>query len=282
MLPLSELGRRPAHVTADEHYAVWFGALADRLMNACDLVIAGARYRLAELEMYYSGEAHPDPFAHRDPVQLEDGRWYFHRTRGEYRGGSFKGLDLALGNGTDFFGVLIRTVVALDGPCVTVDHVLARTKATSVAVLDGIINGRKLWDTSAPLHVVDAEKPRTAPLYPNSRVGLSLKKAQGKTDVTRFVARPYRFLTEPRVISKGRPHLVLALHRTGRTPEDIATVTGVARKVIDKYVADFARGTPVEDFDAYIGTDLGTADLCQLLGTWHAKYGAGGTGSGKS
>lgn len=82
--------------------------------------------------MYYSGGTHPDLFAHRDPVQLEDGRWYFHRTRGECRGGSFKGLDIALGDGTAYFGILIRAVAKpdgtlLDGPCVTVDHLLART-----------------------------------------------------------------------------------------------------------------------------------------------------------
>lgn len=278
MPPLSELGRRPATVTADGHFGPWFAALADRLMNGCDLVVAGARYRLAELEMYYSGGPHPDPFAHRDPVQREYARWYFHRTRGEYRGGSFKGLDLAFGDGSAYFGVLIRTVVALDGPvldgpCVTVDHILAQTKAASVAALDGLINGRALWDATAPVHVAEAESPRTAPVYECSRVGLSLKKAKGVADAPRFVARPYRYLTEPRAISKGRPHLVLALHCAGRSPDEIATATGVARKVIDKYIADFARGAPVESFDAYIGTDPGTADLCQLLGTWHAKFG---------
>jgi hypothetical protein len=279
MSALSELGRKPATVTAEEHFAPWFGTLAERLMNSCDLVIAGARYRFAELEMYYSGWGHSDLFAHRDPVQLEDARWYFHRTRGEYRGGSFKGLDLALGDGASYFGILIRTVIGhdgtvLDGPCVTVDHMLAKTKAASVATLDGLINARTLWDTTSPLHVVEAEKPRTAPVYQSSRVGLSLKKAKGKADAPKFVARPYRFLTEPQTISKGRPHLILALYRAGRTPKEINEITGVAVKTIDRYIADFALGLPVEDFEGYIGKDLGTSDLCKLLGTWHAKYGA--------
>jgi hypothetical protein len=278
MSALADLGRKPADVTADEHHAPWFAALVGRLMNACDLVIAGTRYRLAELEAYYHGGAHPDLFAHRDPVQLEAGRWYFHRTGGEYRGGSFKGLDLALGDGTAYFGILIRGVVALDGPaldgpCVTVDHMLAKTKAATVAALDGLINARKLWDTSAPLHLVEAAKPRTAPVYASSRVGLTLKKAKGKPDAERFVARPYRYLTEPKAIAKGRPHLILALHRTGHTPEEIREITGVARATIDRYLADFEVGARAANFDAYIGAELGTADLCKLLGTWHAKYG---------
>jgi len=173
------------------------------------------------------------------PVQLEDGRWYFHRTRGEYRGGSFKGLDLALGDGASFFGILIRTVVTadgtiLDGPCVTVDHLLAQTKTASVAALDGVNQHAGIWDTTSPLHLVEAEKPRTATVYQSSRVGLSLKKAKGKADAPKFVARPYRYLTEPAGISKGKPHLVLALHRTGHTAEAIRDIIDMPKKTIDR------------------------------------------------
>ncbi|MBY0460250.1 MAG: hypothetical protein K2V38_23285 [Gemmataceae bacterium] len=279
--PLSEIGRKPAGATADEHFAPWFTELADRLMNRCDFVVAGDRYRFAELETYYSGGPHNDLFAHRDPVQLEDGRWYFHRTRGEYRGGSFKGLDLAFGDGTAYFGILIRTIVALngpmlDGPCVMVDHLLAKTKAASVAVLDGVINQRKVWDVSSPIHIVEAADPRTAAVYACSRVGLSLKKAKGKPDAPKFVGRPYRYLTEPQEISKGRPHLILALHRTGHDAAAIQALTGVARKTIERYIADFKLGEAVADFEGYIGQEMGTPDLCKLLGTWHSRYGTAG------
>lgn len=231
--------------------------------------------------MYYSGGTHPDLFAHRDSVQLEDGRWYFHRTRGECRGGSFKGLDIALGDGTAYFGILIRAVAKpdgtlLDGPCVTVDHLLARTNTASVAALDGVINQRKIWDTTSPLHVAESEKPRAAPVFACSRVGLSLKKAKGKADAPKYVGRAYRFLTEPMEISKGRPHLILALHRAGHDAAAIHATTGVAKKTIERYVADFKSGEAVEDFEGYIGQELGTADLCKLLGTWHAKHGTSG------
>jgi hypothetical protein len=278
MPSLSELSRRPANVTADEHFSPWFAEIATRLLNNSDFVVDGKRYRFAELEMYYSGEAHSDLFSHREPLQLEDGRWYFHRTRGEYRGGSFKGLDLTLGDGKSHFGILMRTVVAadgtiLDGPCVTVDHLLAKTQAASVAVLDSLINARSIWDTSSPLCIVEAEKPRTATVYATSRVGLSLKKAKGKPDAPRFVGRPYRFLSEPSNISKGKAHLVLALHRAGQTPEAIHELIGMPKKTIDRYIADFTLGAPVPNFDGYIGKDLSTADLCKLLGTWHAKFG---------
>jgi hypothetical protein len=278
MPTLADLSRRPAAVTADAQFQPWFAAVAARLLNGCDFLVAGRRYRLAEVEMYYSGPGHHDPFSHREPVQLEHGRWYFHKTRGEYRGGSFKGLDLVLGDGSAFFGVLIRTVVqpegaVLAGPSLTVDHVLAQTKAASVAVLDSIIAGRSIWDTSSPLAIVDAEEPRDAPIYATSRVGLSLKRARGRPEMPRFLGRWYRFLTEPAEISKGKVHLVAALHRAGLSPEAIREVTGMPRKTIDRYLADFALGAHAENFDAYVGKDLSTGELCQLLGTWYAKFG---------
>jgi hypothetical protein len=278
MPPLAQLSHKPAHVNADDKFLPWFVEVATQLLNACDFIVAGKQYRFAELEMYYSGGPHTDLFAHRDPVQLESGRWYFHRTRGEYRGGSFKGLDLTLGDGTSYFGLLIRTIVAadgtlLDGPCVMVDHLLGKTKASNVAALDGIINARSIWDSTSPLHIVESQKPRPATIYQCSRVGLSLKKAKGKPDAPKFVGRPYRFLTEPKDISKGRPYLILALHRTGHNTESIHQITGVAKKTIERYVADFTLGQKQESFESYIGKDLGTAELCKLLGTWTAKYG---------
>jgi hypothetical protein len=278
-MSLVELGAKPAHVTADEHFDAWFELLADRLLNEVDLVVAGAAYRFAELETYYHGPAHADLFAHRDPVQLENGRWYFHRTRGEYRGGSFKGLDLAFGDGSAHFGVLIRAIVTpdgviIDGPSLTVDYLLMRTKAKDVATLDAMIAGRKVWDATSPLSIRASAKTRNATVYRSSRVGLSLKKAHGKPDAPRFVARPYRFLTEPRGISKGKVHLVLALHRRGETAESIAQLTGCPKKTVERYVKDFEAGKPVADFGGYVGKELGTVELCRLLGTWTAKYGA--------
>lgn len=272
------LGGRPPHVTTEAHFGPWFGDVMDRLLNHCDFVVAGRRYRFAELEAYYCGDPHADLFAHRDPLQLENGRWYFHRTRGEYRGGSFKGLDLTMGDGTAFFGILIRTVVAPDGtlvvgPSLTVDHLLERTKAKSVATLDALIAGRSIWDKTSPLHIAESEKPRSAVVHRSARVGLSLKKAKGKADAPKFVARPYRYLTEPKGISKGKVHLVLALHQAGESTESIHQITGCPRKTVERYVADFAAGKLAEGFDSYIGKDLGTAELCKLFGTWSVKHG---------
>lgn len=280
MPTLRELSTRPARVTADGHFGPWFAGLAAFLLNRTDFLIAGEPYRFAELEAYYHGPDHPDPFTHRDPVQYHRGRWYFHRTAGVYRGGSFKGVDLTFGDGTAMFGVLVRSVVApdgavIDGPSLTADHILAKTGAATVAALDAEIGERLVWDATSPLAVRAADPPRTADVLTTARVGLTLKRGRGKPDAPKYVMRPYRYLTEPRRITKGKPHMVLALHQQGRDAAAIHALTGVPRKAIERYVAGFAAGQAVPDFAGYVGKELGTGDLCKLMGTWAAKYGSG-------
>src|SRR3954470_22893409 len=95
----NSLCERPCEPGDHAAMDAWFASLADRLLNRCRLTVGGEPHRFVEVEFYYCGEGHPDPFTHRDPLQKECGRWYFHRTRGEYRGGSFKGVDLTFGDG---------------------------------------------------------------------------------------------------------------------------------------------------------------------------------------
>lgn len=279
MSALAGLADKPAPVTDDPHFGPWFAAVAARLLNATDLLIAGTPYRLAELEAYYHGPAHPDPFTHRDPLQYRPGRWYFHRTGGEYRGGSFKGVDLTLGDGTAMFGVLVRTIVApdgtvIDGPSLTVDHILGRTGEPDVRSLDARIAGRSAWDESSPLAIRESAEPRDQTVYQTARVGLSLKRSRkGRTDTPRYVMRPYRFLTEPRRIGKGKPQLVCALHPGGLDAAGIHGLTGTPRKTVERYVSDFEAGKREASFDPYFGADLGPAGVCKLLGTWAAKCG---------
>ena len=107
--------------------------MADCLLNSFRLIIANKRYRIIETEVYYRGPHHVDPFAHRDPIQLQCDRWYVHRTGGSYNGGSFKGLDITFGDGRASGGWLIRGLeqcdgTHIDGPSLVVDHILASAK----------------------------------------------------------------------------------------------------------------------------------------------------------
>jgi hypothetical protein len=274
MIDWHALLQKPADLREPGRAAEWFSRMAAALLNGCDLVVAGEPHRFVEVEFYCCGDEHPDPFTHRDPVQLERGRWYFHRTRGVYRSGSFKGLDLTFGDGTMFGGALIRGVVAadgtlIDGPSLTVDHLLARTKARSVGVLDDMIAGRPAWDASSPLRLVPASPARGQELVRSARVGLSLKRARGGGEMPRFIMKPYRYLSEPRRTGKGKAHVVLALHAGGASPDEIHERTGCPRASVKRYVEDFEAGRQQADFEEYFGADLTPRDLCRLHGTWH-------------
>ncbi len=146
----------------DEHTLPgWFDAIAERLLCGCRLMVAGEAHRLTEIEMYYHGGWHLDPFSHRDPVTKATGPWYFHRTHGVYRGGSFKGVDLTFGGTEAFGGILIRGVeredgVLVDGPSLLVDYLLGRSGKATVALPAGL--GQR---QSAPLAL--AERKGRAP-----------------------------------------------------------------------------------------------------------------------
>src|SRR5258708_6344224 len=94
--------KKPDELANSDKLESWFTRLATAILNGARLWAGNEPHRFTEVEIYYHGPGHPDPFAHRDPVQLDCGRWYFHRTGGVYRSGSFKGLDLAFGQDKAF------------------------------------------------------------------------------------------------------------------------------------------------------------------------------------
>jgi hypothetical protein len=267
----------PDGLAGSDNLAGWFDEVAQRLLNGTRLLVGGEPHRFTEVEFYYHGGAHLDTFTHRDPIQRSTGRWYFHRTRGVYRGGSFKGFDLTFGGSDAFGGVLIRGIetdegALVDGPSLCVDHLLKRTEAADVATLDAAIEERPAWDADSPLSIEVAELIHR-PILRSARVGLSLKRLRQSEGPPRYIMRPYRYLSEPRRIAKGKLHMVLALHAAGEGPEEVREVTGCTRSVLERYVADFEEGRRAADFTPFWGIDLGPRDLCRLHGVWWANYG---------
>jgi hypothetical protein len=274
--------QRPAALAESDDLVGWFTPIAARLLNGCRLLVAGEPHRFVEVEFYYHGPGHPDPFTHKEPLQRERGRWYFHRTRGVYRGGSFKGFDLTFGDGRAFGGVLIRGLDSpdgrlIDGPSKSVDHLLARTGTGDVASLDRAIAGRVAWDSDNPLALQDLTAEEERQTFRSARVGLSLRRARPSSpaapEMVRYIMRPYRYLSEPRRVSKGKPYLVLALYAQGASPDDLPRLTGCPAKSVQRYIADFEVGRQEADFTPFFGTDLGPRDLCRLHGTWFERMG---------
>lgn len=265
--------RKPINFADGPPAEAWFATLADTLLNRTEFRVAGQAHRLIEVEVYYHSLAHPDPFAHKEPVQLEGGRWYFHRTRGRYRGGNFKGLDLAFGDGKAFGGILFRGLekpdgTVVDGPSLLVECLLKATRHVTVMDLDQTIGTKWAWDTTQPLILTAAKTPQDRVVLRTARVGLAWKTHTVRVNdsAVKYVLRRYRYLTEPGRIAKGKPHMVLAMLLNGEPAAAVAARTGCTLKKVKRYAADLETGKLETDAAPYYGKDWSTADLCRLHG----------------
>eukprot|EP01112_Ceratiomyxa_fruticulosa_P018123 TRINITY_DN5756_c0_g1_i2.p1 TRINITY_DN5756_c0_g1~~TRINITY_DN5756_c0_g1_i2.p1 ORF type:complete len:365 (-),score=76.84 TRINITY_DN5756_c0_g1_i2:85-1179(-) len=289
--------RTTAHTHAFEAY---FLRIADDLMNKCIFYINKQPHRFIEIEFYYNGYNHVDPFAHCDPEQKLNAHWYFHKTGKNYRGGTFKGLDIGFGDGNAFGGILIRGIEKteapfnnVDGPSLTVDYILKTCKVgTIVEFVEkyGISaveakagesssesekdkKGKSSSDGNKMLfvkYVGDGKIPHL-PVLQSARVGLGIKKY--KETMEHYFAKHYRFFTQPSKTKKGKHYMAISLHQKGNTKVHICGVTKM--KAVDKHIELFEKGRKIgqdkEKRDAilkkqYMGVELESDDICELLG----------------
>jgi 3-methyladenine DNA glycosylase Mpg len=264
--------RVPPPESDEAAYLPAFRVIAALTLNGVTLSVAGRPHRFTEVELYFDGPRHGDTFTHGDPMQRELGRWYFHRTGGQYRGGTYKGLDIAFGREDAPAGILIRGIEALDGdralidgPSMCVDHLLAQTGKATIA--DLVAGFDRSVDPpasgSSPLSVTLDPSPRVAEIHDSPRVGLTLKREASAARL-RFLAQPYRFLTEPARIKKGRLNLVVGMHRRGLSAKAIAQKTGSTPAQVSRYIEQYEAGKGRDPKD--YSKDLSTDETCQLFG----------------
>lgn len=255
---------------SDGDLRFWFSRIADQLLNRSMWLIAGEPHRLLDIEFYYQSPDHFDPFAHADPIQAEVGRWYFHRSYGVYRGGSFKGIDVTFGGDPARGGILIRGISTpqgkvIDGPSLVVDHILRVTKCSRVADLDAALATRRVWDRDAPLSIRSSQDLGLSPLI-CARVGLSMRRAQLPGSWADYLLKPYRFLSDPVSIRKGKSHMVIALHRAKVHSDEIPKTIGSRPHVVQRLIANYTRGLGSGRFEDYYGRVLTAKDICRLHG----------------
>lgn len=147
----------PAEGAGEAAYPPAFRAIADLLLNRVTLLVSGEPHRFTEIELYFNGDDHGDDFTHGDPLQQKLGRWYFHRLGNEYKSGTYKGLDITLGSGGAFGGVLLRGAARLsspleliEGPSLLVDHILRLTGSPTIRDLVGKLDLRADAPEDAP------------------------------------------------------------------------------------------------------------------------------------
>lgn len=107
-------------------------------------MVNGHIHRICEVEFYLNSPEHLDHYVHGHEDQRKKGTWYFHRyNNGTYKSGTFKGMDLVLGSGNTAGAVLIRSVFDIngrkfiEGPCNTVNHILALCGIDSIPTFTG-------------------------------------------------------------------------------------------------------------------------------------------------
>jgi 3-methyladenine DNA glycosylase Mpg len=244
--------------------------MAELLLNRCHFMVQSIPHRFTEIEFYFKGGNHVDKFTHGDKMQKEFGVWYFHKFGGEYKSGSYKGMDIAFGNKDAAAGILIRGVERLDdkdlidGPSISVDNTLRLTDSGHikdlVAKFDLSIDPKE--DSTSPLYVV-ASEDRKALIVESARVGLTLKR-ENSLPRWKYIARNYRFVTEPSRIKKGKFHMALGLHQQGKTASEISLLIGSKESSVKGYIEAFEAGRAKEP--SSFAAELGTDDLCSLFG----------------
>lgn len=255
-------------------------AFTQHLLNTQCLEIQGVQHTLLEIEIYLWSDNHPDPFSHRNPIQREPGKWYFHTqgASGAYKGGTYKGLDVTFtldGSIECYGGILIRSMSGeaqsiIEGPCKVVDYILEKTGQASIKSLVDSLASLDVTDRRNPIKLVARNpvgpfQPNSAPptVYASPRVGLSLKRFS--SDKLDYLMRPYRFLTDPS-IKKYKNLIILAMLKEGLPETQIQEMTHTSISVIRRYHEQFNTGKsqsrPMQEFTG----DLSVNDLNYLYG----------------
>lgn len=178
-----------------------FDEIADLFLNKSILSIDGDEWRICEIEFYLNSKEHPDLYTHSLPQQKNYGTCYFHRFKnGNYKSGTFKCMDFALGSDDFYCGVLLRSMFNpqtnefIEGPCLCVNKILSLCGKDHVKELDGSC----LIDGMVKLLDVNLEHEQ---MYKGFRIGL-------KPTHPEFFERKYRYITNKNKIKKLKKSLV--------------------------------------------------------------------------
>lgn len=183
--------------------------LAKSLLMKYVLVVNNKEYRLGEIEFYVNNLTHKDTYTHGDPNQKTYGKWYFHKyPNGSYKSGTYKGVDLTLGDPETYFGVLIRSIYdtetdeMIEGPCKTVNKILESYGNSDVNEYMKTRNDPLSARSTKNFHLKRKTNLGEEQIYKGPRIGLSDKYPAWKNI-------HYRFLIKKDYIKKGKSDLVI-------------------------------------------------------------------------
>ncbi|KAJ9472972.1 hypothetical protein DIPPA_18017 [Diplonema papillatum] len=254
--------------------------VAATLMNRFVLVVKDTKYRLAELEAYVYHKTHPDVYVHKDPDQLVAGSWYFHRAKGSYKGGTYKGMDLGAGHkeGDDevYVGFLVRAIQNLEdekevieGPCLVVNRILQLNNAESIMQFTSGKRGDELRVDRTeglvlrPPSDEEAKKLTVKPAFAAPRVGLTLRESM---DRPKYCARSYRFSIVPARIGKFRAGFLAAAVAAGAPLATVVDEFGFKPKLASSYHAAALEGLKSNNPSKFYDVIVNNTGLCEMVG----------------
>jgi 3-methyladenine DNA glycosylase Mpg len=179
--------------------------IAEAIFMKYVLIVENKEFRICEIEFYVKNNNHDNKYTHSDSLQKTFGKWYFHRyPNGSYKSGTWKGIDLTLGNNNTFFGVLIRSIYdsdvdeMIEGPCKVVNLIL-QLSCDKNDVKEYMENKKSPLSARSIKNFYLKRKQNLSieTIYKGPRIGLSDKYPEWKTI-------NYRFIIKKNYIKKGK------------------------------------------------------------------------------
>lgn len=232
-----------------------FHELANILLNQCILKIGLQDYRISEIEFYVYSKEHQDKYTHCAATQKQYGQWYFHKKGKSFKGGNYKGLDLTLGDGENYLGVLIRRIknydtnITTDGPSLVVDKILEENKVKDISEF--------LASPKSVLEIIPQSKLDSLEFFMCPRHGLSTK---GMKELS-FQFIPWRYMTEPKNTKNGKA--LLYLHQYFLYGRDrVLERTGIREADAIKYEK---RAHACENISFEEAVKISKKDMCEIF-----------------
>jgi hypothetical protein len=206
-----------------------FRHLAEVLLNSYVLNTSKGHYRFTEIEFYtYNKDWHPDCFTHKDKLQLQKGKWYFHKNeKGTLKNGKRKGLDITIGNPNEciYGGILLRAMVNMKdindiknyiyGPSKLVDKILCDSEKNGIRdIVDDTLDKGVCDNTN--LFFPKQEVVNNEEIYNCSRVGL--KEDKGEKNV--FIDKEYRYFIYPKKGHSEKEKIMECWKKENKYPND--------------------------------------------------------------
>jgi hypothetical protein len=246
-----------------------FHELADVLLNQTLIEVGKTNYRVCEIEFYAYSVNHQDPYAHRHPEQLKFGDWYLHqiktKTGFSFKGGKFKGVDLTLGDGKNYLGVLIRSIESvttgkrIDGPSLVVDEFLSCLKVASVSAA--------AQSNEFVISLLTDPSLESKEFFMGPRVGLQPDSDRGE-GILHFLFMPLRYITEP--IKSKRGKALLFLHQMCLDGSEKAVERmGVREAEAKKYLMWFEAGLKKSITEIQFGDSI--ENNCSFFGAYYGQ-----------